>query len=69
MAAEAKESPAQGKLVIRNIGLALSGDIDAPVLDADTIVVIDGRIAEIGGAHDVDTGGADSEIDAQGCAV
>ncbi len=69
MAAEAKESPAQGKLVIRNIGLALSGDIDAPVLDGDTIVVIDGRITEVGGADAVDTAGADSEIDAQGCAV
>ena len=69
MAAESKDSPAQGKLVIRNIGLALSGDVAAPVLDADTVVVIDGRIAAVGGADSVDTAAADTEIDAQGCAV
>ena len=28
-----------GKVVIRNIGLLLSGDIDRPILDADTVVV------------------------------
>ena len=31
-----------GKVVIKNIGLLLSGDIDRPILDADTVVVIDG---------------------------
>ena len=33
-----------GKVVIKNIGLLLSGDLDKPVLDADTIVVNDGLI-------------------------
>jgi enamidase len=33
-----------GKVVIRNIGLMLSGDIDRPILDADTVVVVDGII-------------------------
>ena len=28
-----------GKVVIRNIGLLLSGDIDHPILEADTIVI------------------------------
>ena len=28
-----------GKVVVRNIGLLLSGDIDRPILDADTIVI------------------------------
>ena len=28
-----------GKVVIRNVGLMLSGDIDRPILDADTVVV------------------------------
>ncbi len=37
-----------GKVVIKHIGLLLSGDIDRPILDADTIVVEDGRIAERG---------------------
>ena len=36
------------KLVIRNIGLLLSGDIGRPILDADTVVVVDGRIAAFG---------------------
>ena len=30
-----------GKVVIKNIGLLLSGDIDKPILDADTIVAAD----------------------------
>lgn len=30
---------ASGKVVIHNIGLLLSGDIDQPILDADTIVL------------------------------
>ena len=38
-----------GKVVIRHVGLMLSGDIDKPILDADTIVVVNhGRIAEQG---------------------
>ena len=36
------DSPAnaisRSKLVIRNIGLLLSGDLDRPILDADTVV-------------------------------
>src|SRR5437868_216712 len=43
-----------GKLVIRNIGLLLSGDLGQPILDADTIVAVDGRIAAIGTAKEVD---------------
>ncbi len=41
-----------GKVVIRNIGLMLSGDIDRPILDADTLVVQDGVITQIGRAAD-----------------
>ena len=41
---------AAGKLVIRNIGLMLSGDLDHPILEADTLVAIDGRIAGLGKA-------------------
>ncbi|QND58946.1 amidohydrolase family protein [Mesorhizobium huakuii] len=56
-------------LVIRNIGLLLSGDLGQPILDADTIVVTDGRITGIGKADDVDSGNAATIIDAMGCAV
>ncbi len=54
-----------GKVVIRNIGLMLSGDIDRPILDADTVVVVDGRIAAFGKEADCDTGGAKTSIDAR----
>ncbi len=33
-----------GKLVIRNIGLLLSGDLARPILDADAVVADKGRI-------------------------
>ncbi len=54
------------KLVIRDIGLMLSGDLDNPILDADAIVAVDGRITAVGRQKDVDTGGADVVVDAKG---
>ena len=57
------------KLVIKNIGLLLSGDLEKPILDADTIVAVDGRIAEVGKAAEVDTSGADKTVDAKGTTV
>ena len=54
------------KLVIRNIGLMLSGALEAPILDADTIVAIDGRIAAIGREKDVDIEAATTIVDAHG---
>jgi enamidase len=58
-----------GKVVIRNVGLMLSGDIDRPILDADTVVVQDGLIAAIGRAQDCDTDRALTTIDARGTAL
>ncbi len=60
---------ASGKVVIVNIGLLLSGDIDRPILDADTIVVENGRIAAIGRRADCDTEAARTTIDARGVAL
>ena len=57
------------KLVVRNIGLMLSGDIRNPILSADTLVAVDGRITAIGTRQTVDTEGATTEIDAQGAAL
>jgi hypothetical protein len=57
------------KLVIQNIGLMLSGDIGNPILDADAIVAIDGRIAQIGRIKDIDAEGATTVIDAHGVAL
>ena len=39
------------KLVVRNIGLMLSGDLEKPILDADTVVAVDGRIAVLGSVN------------------
>ncbi len=58
-----------GKVVIRNVGLMLSGDIDRPILDADTVVVDDGIITAVGRAADCDTGAARRVIDAKGTAL
>lgn len=58
-----------GKLVIRNIGLLLSGRLTDPILGADTVVAEAGRITAVGRAQDCDTEGARLVIDAQGCAL
>jgi len=57
------------KLVIRNIGLLLSGDIGQPILDADTLVATNGKITAIGKSKDVDTSNATLTIEANGTAL
>ena len=57
------------KLVIRNIGLLLSGALENPILDADTVVAEDGKIAAFGKEADCNTAGADVVIDAKGVAL
>ncbi|TPL40762.1 amidohydrolase family protein [Mesorhizobium sp. B2-4-6] len=69
MSSDSQAMTTAGKTVIRNIGLMLSGDIARPVLDADTIVVVDGRIAAVGKQGGVETSEATKIIDAQGCVV
>jgi len=61
---EAAKPGAGTKLVIRNIGLLLSGDLQRPILHADAVVVKDGRIAAIGKETELDCQGATSVIDA-----
>jgi enamidase len=68
MALDTSTAPG-GKLVIRNIGLLLSGDIDRPILDADTVVAVDGRITQVGKAQDCDLTSLDTLIDAKGVAL
>ena len=55
-----------GKVVIRNVGLMLSGDLDHPILDADTVVLVDGIITAVGREKDCDTAQAATTIDARG---
>ena len=63
--AEAVSTGKSGKVVIRNIGLLLSGDLDQPILDADTIVVVDGLITQVGREKDCDTAQPSTLIDAR----
>jgi enamidase len=69
MALAAGVEQQQGRLVVRNIGLLLSGDLAAPLLDADALVAEGGRITAIGRAADLDLGDARVTIDAKGAAV
>ncbi|QFU17726.1 amidohydrolase family protein [Microvirga thermotolerans] len=66
---EAQKPSGPTKLVIRNIGLMLSGDLSNPILDADTIVAVDGKISAVGREKNVDTEGATTLIDAHGTTV
>jgi enamidase len=69
MATLAADGPPKGKLVIKNIGTLLSGELERPILDADTIVAVDGLIRAVGKAKDVDTEQADVTVDAKGTTV
>jgi enamidase len=60
---------ARPQLVVGNIGLLLSGDLDRPILDADTVVVDGGTITAVGRAKDLDTDGAHVFVDARGTTV
>ena len=57
------------KLVIKNIGLCLSGQLSQPILEANTVVAIDGRISAIGHEEHLDCEGATTVIDANGSAL
>jgi len=57
------------KLVIRNIGLLLSGDLERPILEADTVVVSDGLIRAIGKEKELDCGEATNIVDANAAAL
>ena len=54
------------KLVIRNIGLMLSGKMEAPIYEADCIIAYAGKIVEWGSEADMNLEGADTVIDANG---
>ncbi len=66
MAHEEAAAGGPSKLVVKNIGLILSGDLGRPILDADSVVAVDGRINAIGRATDLDFSAATTTIDANG---
>ena len=52
------------RTLISNIGTVVTGDIDAPIADADSILIEDGRIAAVG--RGLDAGDGATVIDAKG---
>ncbi len=69
MAHEEAAAAGPSKLVVKNIGLMLSGDLGRPILDADALIAVDGRITAIGRWGDLDFAGATTTIDANGVAL
>src|SRR5580765_6070120 len=69
MAHDAPQATGPSKLVVRNIGLLLSGALEKPILDADTIVAENGKITAIGRLKAVNTEGATTIVDANGTTV
>lgn len=56
-------------VVIRGIGSIISGDLEAPLVDGDTVVIRDGVISDIGAEDDCDTSDISTVIDAGGASV
>src|SRR6478735_7586541 len=69
MAHDAPQATGPSRLVVRNIGLLLSGALEKPILDADTIVAENGKITAIGHLKDVNTEGATTIVNANGTTV
>src|SRR3954462_12523646 len=60
---------AHDRLLIRNLGLVLTGDLAAPIAPADAILVENGRIAAIGRETDMVVAGTLSVINAKGSSI
>lgn len=69
MADTATTATGAGKLVVKNVGLMLSGMLEQPVLDADTVVVVDGLIEAVGKLVELDVEEAGVVVDAAGTAM
>ncbi|MBI4322114.1 MAG: amidohydrolase family protein [Chloroflexi bacterium] len=54
------------KVALTNIATLVSGDIRRPILDANTVLIEDGKISKVGMAADIDVSGCDPVIDVNG---
>ena len=63
---ETEKTKSETRVVIRNIGLLLTGDLKNPISDADTVLAVNGKISAVGKAKDIDAEGATTVIDANG---
>ncbi|CZT36895.1 amidohydrolase family protein [Rhizobium sp. 9140] len=61
--------PSFDRLLIRNLGPVITGDLAAPIADADTILVEGGRITQIGRASSMALPDDTTVIDAKGSAI
>ncbi len=68
MATATTEVP-KGKLLVKNIGLMLTGALENPISDADAILAVDGKINAVGKLAELDTEGVDVTVDAMGSAL
>ena len=57
------------KLMIKNIGTLVSGNISNPVLEADTLIIEGGRIQGIGKERELNTKGLDQAMDIGGMTI
>jgi len=64
--AEAATAGAHGTLLVRDIGLLLSGRLEEPVLDGDCVLARDGKIAAIGRSADIEVPEGATVVDARG---
>lgn len=58
-----------GRLMIKNIGRLVSGDIASPVLEADAVLIENGLISKVGRASELQDFEPDQIIDVQGMTV
>ncbi len=57
------------RLMIKNIGTLVSGDISKPILNADTLLIEGGLIQGIGKEKDLETKGVDQVMDLSGMTI
>jgi enamidase len=69
MAQDASPEKSPARVLIRNIGLLLSGELEQSILDADTVLAVDGKIAAVGKENSIDPEGATTVVDAKGTAL
>src|SRR5574342_950651 len=57
------------KLIIKNIGTLVSGDVSNPLLNADAILIEEGLIQAVGKEKNINTEGLEQVMDIQGMTI
>jgi enamidase len=69
MAEAAQAHPGAGDLLIVNVGTMLSGALEQPILDADSLLVRNGKIERVGRGSELVADAPDVVVDARGSTV